>query len=151
MIQYEWVILMKNRWLWRGLVLVWCGVIFSFSESPLFTGENTGKVIQHIAQNLGLQAANDHRGSDFSWNFIIRKFAHLSAFGFLAFLVWKAVFPHKLSYIGAWCFTALYAASDEWHQSFQPGRTPLFTDVLIDAAGAFIVLLVVHFYKRRHS
>lgn len=144
---------MKHKWFWWGCVLIWCGVIFSFSQFSMFTGANTAKVIHHIAQYFGLGGANDHRDSGvFSWNFIIRKFAHLSAFGFLAFLVWKAVFPNRFSYIGAWCFTVLYAASDEWHQSFRPGRTALFSDVLIDATGAFIVLLFIRFYirTRRH-
>jgi len=30
----------------------------------------------------------------------------------------------------------LYAVSDEWHQSFTPGRTPLISDVGIDTLGA---------------
>jgi VanZ family protein len=136
---------MKNKWFWWGFVLLWCGVIFACSQSSLFTGANTAKVIQHIAQYFGLEGTNDHSDSVFSFNFIIRKFAHLSAFGFLAFLVWKALFPHRFAYVGAWIFAVLYAASDEWHQSFRPGRTAQFSDVLIDAAGALIVLLFVRF------
>jgi VanZ family protein len=38
---------------------------------------------------------------------------------------------------------------DEWHQSFQPGRTPLLSDVVIDACGAGIALFVVRIYLRR--
>ncbi|MGG1557888.1 VanZ family protein [Geobacillus thermoleovorans] len=38
---------------------------------------------------------------------------------------------------------------DEWHQSFQPGRTPLLSDVMIDACGAGIELFVVRIYLRR--
>jgi VanZ family protein len=34
----------------------------------------------------------------------------------------------------------LFAATDEFHQRFTPGRTPSFLDVLIDAAGATIGL-----------
>jgi len=30
----------------------------------------------------------------------------------------------------------LYAASDEFHQGFTPGRTPAVSDVLLDGAGA---------------
>jgi len=37
---------------------------------------------------------------------------------------------------GAWAIAATYAASDEWHQSFVPGRTSDFRDWLADAAGA---------------
>ena len=37
---------------------------------------------------------------------------------------------------GAWAIAAVYAASDEWHQSFVPGRTADSADWLADAAGA---------------
>lgn len=42
----------------------------------------------------------------------------------------------------AWGCAALYAATDEVHQLFVPGRAGLFTDVLIDATGAAIGLLL---------
>lgn len=42
----------------------------------------------------------------------------------------------------AWGCAALYAATDEFHQLFVPGRAGLLTDVLIDAAGAAIGLLL---------
>ena len=42
----------------------------------------------------------------------------------------------------AWGCATLYAATDELHQLFVPGRAGLFTDVLIDATGAAIGLLV---------
>jgi VanZ family protein len=32
----------------------------------------------------------------------------------------------------------IYAATDEFHQSFSPGRHPRATDVLIDSLGAAI-------------
>ena len=42
----------------------------------------------------------------------------------------------------AWTCATLYAATDEFHQLFVPGRAGLFTDVLIDATGAAIGLLL---------
>lgn len=42
----------------------------------------------------------------------------------------------------AWACATLYAATDELHQLFVPGRAGLFTDVLIDATGAAIGLLL---------
>jgi VanZ family protein len=32
----------------------------------------------------------------------------------------------------------IYAVSDEFHQSFTPGREPKLRDVLIDTAGSFL-------------
>ena len=37
---------------------------------------------------------------------------------------------------GAWVIAVAYAASDEWHQSFVPGRSPDAADWFADAVGA---------------
>ena len=37
----------------------------------------------------------------------------------------------------------IYACLDEFHQSFIPGRTPLFTDILIDTLGVIVGSLIV--------
>ena len=43
-----------------------------------------------------------------------------------------------LTALAAFAFSALYAASDEFHQLFVPGRAGLFTDVAIDSCGAAV-------------
>jgi len=43
----------------------------------------------------------------------------------------------------AWCLGAVYAASDEFHQSFVPGRTPSVDDWFADALGAGAAVLVI--------
>jgi VanZ family protein len=43
----------------------------------------------------------------------------------------------------------LYGLSDEWHQSFVPGRTPDVVDILTDAIGAAIGLLLVWWISQR--
>ncbi len=47
--------------------------------------------------------------------------------------------------------SVFYAAVDEYHQSFVPGRHPLVTDVFIDASGAFTFLFAIFFLRRRTS
>ena len=42
----------------------------------------------------------------------------------------------------SWTFCILYAASDEFHQLFVPGRAGLITDVCIDSAGALLGILL---------
>jgi len=47
---------------------------------------------------------------------------------------------------------AVYAASDEWHQSFIPGRTPDVADWLVDVAGLLVgYWIVVAFLARRRG
>jgi VanZ family protein len=45
---------------------------------------------------------------------------------------------------GAFAIALLYAASDEWHQSFVPSRDGTLHDVIIDGAGAGLGLLLRH-------
>lgn len=42
----------------------------------------------------------------------------------------------------------LYAASDEFHQSFSPGRTPKITDVYIDTLGVILGALLIVLVKK---
>jgi VanZ family protein len=41
-----------------------------------------------------------------------------------------------------------YAASDEFHQVFVPGRTALVTDVLIDTSGGLIGLTLLYLARK---
>src|SRR5690606_5298744 len=45
----------------------------------------------------------------------------------------------------------LYAISDEWHQSFTPGRNPSALDVAIDVVGSVIGLSVLQLAQRFHD
>jgi VanZ family protein len=139
---------MKNKWLRWGLVFLWFSIIYYFTESPAFTGENTASIIDDIIQKLQLKHMNNISDGFLSWNYIVRKLAHLSVFGMLAFLAWKAMYSRRFAWLGAWGIAVLCAIFDEWHQSFQPGRVPLVSDVLIDALGAAFALLLVRIYLR---
>jgi VanZ family protein len=81
---------------------------------------------------------------------LLKKSAHFGVYAGLAFWWWRALrsvqgTPEKRLSKGtvlalAFILTVLYAASDEFHQSFTPGRHPSLWDVLIDAAGAATAL-----------
>src|SRR5277367_2003605 len=84
---------------------------------------------------------------------IFRKCAHLTEYAILALLLWRALHVSK-NKLPAWSWPKvggtlllvfLYAASDEFHQSFVPTRTPLVSDVFIDTTGGAIGLLVLWF------
>lgn len=73
------------------------------------------------------------------------KFAHAALFAFLSLLSWNA-FSHWLRedlplFLASLTFSSLYGLSDEWHQSFVPGRTMDPLDWLADLAGILIMLL----------
>ena len=70
------------------------------------------------------------------------KSAHSIAYALLAGLLLRALARGRLSGVtwraacAAVLLTTLYGVSDEWHQSFVPGRSPDRYDILADAIGA---------------
>lgn len=80
---------------------------------------------------------------------IFKKGAHFTVYAVLAVLLLRALPPGRWVWSVAWALAVLYAASDEWHQSFVPGRHPQPTDVLIDAAGATAGLLLLWWWQLR--
>jgi VanZ family protein len=82
------------------------------------------------------------------------KLIHLIYYGFLCFLVHRAILNQtrypllaRHSYLFGIFFAVLYGASDEYHQLSTPGRHGQFTDVLIDAVGAILFIGVVWAYR----
>jgi VanZ family protein len=102
------------RWL---TVIVWMGMIFTLSATP------------SIATPL-----------EPLYDFLVKKLAHLTVYGILTALLFWALRIH-IRHKGHALLTAtfiaiLYACSDEWHQTFVPGREGSVRDVGIDAIGA---------------
>ncbi len=85
------------------------------------------------------------------WDVILRKIAHMTEFGVLTGLLLRA-FRRSAPFQRHWLmlfsgvFAFLYAISDEYHQSFVPGRTPSARDVMIDCIGITVMLII--FFKR---
>ncbi|MCM1170795.1 MAG: VanZ family protein [Clostridium sp.] len=71
----------------------------------------------------------------------VRKAAHFTLYACLGFLMFGAVADKgirlKKTALLSWCFGTLYAATDEIHQIFVPGRSCQLTDILLDSAGVF--------------
>lgn len=78
----------------------------------------------------------------FDWaDFIIKKGAHMLGYGLLALAYLYAFRLDSAKLKFAWVLAALYAISDEYHQTFVFGRNGTWIDVLIDGAGAAIALM----------
>lgn len=86
---------------------------------------------------------------------IIRKLAHFSIYALVGILIMTFVSTYKLllwKKLGISILVGLiYAMSDEYHQSFIPGRSGEIRDVLIDLSGVIfgiiIVLIIIAVYK----
>ena len=83
------------------------------------------------------------------------KLAHVAAYALLGALVLRAAnggLGRPISARAAllsFLLSAAYGVSDEWHQSFVPGRVASTGDVLADALGAFLAIAVLAVWGRR--
>ena len=108
-------------WRWWLLALAWMGGIYCLSAQS----------------NLVLPV-------ELWWSGALSWIAHFTEYAILASLLWLAFrsSPRLARHATAFAFvlTALYALSDEVHQSFVPGRMPDVRDWLVDLAGAALAI-----------
>jgi len=85
------------------------------------------------------------------YDFILRKLAHMGVYTVLTILLFRALRRHMASTSHALLLAVLvagvYACSDEWHQTFVPGREGSWRDVGIDTLGIVSACTLV--YKAR--
>ena len=113
-----------KRWLF---LLLWMGAIFLVSHQPATELPNWGL-----------------------WDVLLKKGAHFAAYAVLAVLALRAVGDWQRPYVWAFVITAVYAISDEFHQTFVPGRNGSAWDVLLDAGGGLTALMAMR-YRARFS
>jgi VanZ family protein len=134
--------------------LLWLGVMF-FNSTDLMSAEHTSRFITPFL--LWLKPTMSPRAIWITL-VVVRKCAHVTEYAILALLLWRAFrsgsgVHMKLSLLfGAVLLAcALFAASDEFHQSFVKSRTPSVRDVVLDVAGAFCGLLICASFARPHA
>jgi VanZ family protein len=91
---------------------------------------------------------------DDALDFVVRKAGHMTVFGILALLIWRALATTTqvpLSAIAAIAVAILYAITDELHQGAVNGRHASPIDVGIDAVGAIVAVVVIGFLRPRRS
>lgn len=115
---------------WLPLI-AWMGIIYWFSSQP--------RPIDLPTPLLQL---------------LIAKSGHMIGYAGLGLLWWRAL-AARLSVSArrrlalAFLLTMLYAISDEYHQTFVPGRSGNLIDVLIDAAGAGLAFWQLRRWQNR--
>jgi glycopeptide antibiotics resistance protein len=104
--------------------LIWALVIFLFSSYPT------------------------RRASEIFWqDFIVKKTAHVVEYAIFSTLLYRAFKESGAKKTNAGIFaitlSILYAVSDEFHQSFTPGREPTARDVIFDTIGASLAIYTI--------
>ena len=132
-------------------VIVWIAVIFALSTDA-FSAEHTGSVLEYIiTHTIG---PVETRTFEYI-HFTTRKLAHVTEYGILGLLVFRAWRgEHHGQFCAAWVRQALAivmvaAALDEFHQSFVPSRGSSPWDALLDTLGAALFLAVTFLAWKR--
>jgi len=109
---------------WTALI-VWMALIFTLSSIPDLSS--------------GLQPM---------WDLVLRKFAHAGEYAILGWLAYRALAASGVAKARAlWLgvlIGVLYAVSDEYHQTFVPGRHGAIIDATLDSFGVLFGALVAH-------
>jgi VanZ family protein len=125
------------RWLklWWP-VLVWAALMSLFSTAG-FSSDNTSHYIIPFLKWLLPHAS--HNTLELLHHYI-RKCAHFTEYFILSLLILRGIRAGQKGTHLRWALVTIllilgYAALDEFHQSFVPGRTAAVTDVMIDTFG----------------
>lgn len=142
--------------------LFWMFIIFGFSkesggESSSMSLAVTQKIVDIIDFNERMTEEEYEHMVSILHN-PVRKAAHMSEYAVLAFLIYIPLllnirFKKTYEYFIVTILVCLiYAAADEIHQLFVPGRDGRITDVMIDSIGsvaASLIFLGIHNFAHR--
>ena len=143
------------------LTVGWMLLIFGFSSQ---TGAESGSLSALLSEpitKLLIRFADDSSTEAESALFSrvdigVRKIAHFTEYAILGGLLVLLFRIRRVLLIWLpWLIGTLYAVTDEWHQSFSPGRSCDPKDVLIDACGVLIGVLIsftlLQRWRKKHA
>lgn len=142
----------KRRLIFLILTLLWMLLIFWFSSRDGNTSTGDSDAAGSTILKIFIKGFDNidpvERAKRLELlTYPIRKISHGGEYAILSSLL-MGVFIGLKNRIGleaffSWILASIYAASDEIHQLFVPGRSGQVIDVLIDSAGAFIGVLII--------
>lgn len=130
--------------LWYGLI--WRMSAQTATVSSQSSGSLMGSLFSAVIADYRDAAALTQQAVQELVSFYIRKGAHMFLFFILAILLWFGfsglIQKRPLRALCTALACAVLAASDEFHQTFVPGRSGEIRDVLVDLSGSLIALLL---------
>jgi VanZ family protein len=86
------------------------------------------------------------------WDYFVKKTAHAIGYGLLTLTYWRGFGFRRGGNWLAWLMALAYSATDEFHQSFVPGRTPSLIDVFVfDNLGALTTVTAYAYFRTRRA
>ena len=155
-----------KKYMFKFLIVFWCLVIFTFSNMDATESGNQSSGLIRGCVDFGISVAYKLRIikeiplEEQIVSFVdtihtpVRKLAHSSVYFVLCTLILLELsFNYDLSIkkrcIIAILFCFLYSLTDEFHQTFVPGRSGELKDCLIDTLGASISAIIFCIYNLR--
>src|SRR6266480_7859609 len=133
-------------------LLIWLCVIF-VGSTDLMSAEQTSRFLVPFLRWLKPDIST---GALAQVHFFVRKLGHISEYAILAILLWRALrsgmnlrIKMSLLFVAVWLACGIFAAGDEFHQSFVPSRTVVSSDVLVDICSAKIGLAICLMVSRK--
>lgn len=123
--------------------IIWMALIF-IGSTDVLSAEHTSRFLvpflRWLDPHISWAALNEIQTA-------IRKLGHLMEYAILAALLWRGLRngmqrPMSILFAIALVACGIFAASDEFHQSFVASRTSSVHDVMIDICGALIGLTI---------
>lgn len=147
---------------WLIITVVWMTVIFCFSAQPADVSTDTSL---RVGMTIGKMSVPDfsklpkEEQMDYAKKieFPVRKMAHATEYAILGCLLTNLCLSlsMKKAYMWSWLMGNAYAATDEFHQLFVPGRSGQMTDVMLDSvgclAGCLLIYLILCIVKKHVS
>lgn len=148
-----------KKMIWLPAILLMVAIFYFSSQPAEVSSDLSGGISYRI-----VQLVRDISGKDWSqedmlllaerMDFPVRKLAHLTEYALLGAALSLGVIygSHWSRYSRKWQYFliqaagSLYAASDEIHQLFVPGRAGQARDVLIDSIGVLIGYLILKIF-----
>lgn len=139
------------RYLLIIAIIILCNRIFNYSaENGTKSSRTSEKVAEFLLDNFsnGKEMTPEEKAIKISnMQFYVRKCAHFSIYALLGILVmcctltFNGEMVYRFDFSTMFCFA--YAATDEIHQLFIPGRSGQFIDVCLDTVGALFGVLII--------
>jgi len=84
---------------------------------------------------------------------VLRKLAHIAEYAVFAWFLFRVLrfsgkYKKSHALILAFIISIIYAASDEYHQVFVPGREGAVRDVITDAFGVFTSYVLINLFHK---
>ena len=146
----------KRRYLIWIIPVAIAIMIFSFSAQP---GDDSAQLSDrfvdlflYMRERMGLfPHMSDVEFINF-FSVLVRKSAHVTEYLLLCISLHVSFSVSGIKagvrILCSFLITFGYACTDEFHQLFVPGRAGLFTDVLIDSSGAFVLGIILILYQK---